>query len=160
VVRRILPKAVWGIHVHNDSGCAVANTLAAVEGGVTLVQGTMNGIGERCGNADLTAIIPDLQLKMGLKVITDAQMRSLTEVAREILEISNLVPNDRAPYIGNSAFAHKGGIHVSAVARHSATYEHIEPETVGNQRRILVSELSGKSNVVLKGRELRTDFSK
>ncbi len=160
VVKRVLPKASWGIHVHNDSACAVANTLASVEGGVTLVQGTMNGIGERCGNADLTAIIPDLQLKMGHPVLSEAQLKSLTEVARQILEISNLVPNDRAPYIGNSAFAHKGGIHVSAVSRHAATYEHVEPSVVGNKRRILVSELAGKSNVVLKGQELKMNLSK
>src|SRR4029077_6829628 len=94
VVKRILPKAVWGIHVHNDSGCAVANTLAAVEAGATLVQGTMNGIGERCGNADLTQIIPNLQLKLGLRVLSDAQLRSLTETSRAISEIANLVPND------------------------------------------------------------------
>lgn len=160
VVKKVLPKAVWGIHVHNDSGCAVANTLASVEGGATLVQGTMNGIGERCGNADLSAIIPNLQLKMGFRCLSDAQIRSLTEVSRSIQEISNLVPNDRAPYVGNSAFAHKGGIHVSAVSRHAATYEHIDPVVVGNQRRVLVSELSGKSNVLLKGKELNIDFSK
>ncbi len=121
-VRRVLPKAVLGIHVHNDSGCGVANTLAAVQAGCTLVQGTLNGIGERCGNADLSVIIPDLQLKMGLRCLTDEQLRSLTEVSREISEIANLVPNDRQPYVGNSAFAHKGGIHVSAVSRHAATY--------------------------------------
>ena len=160
VVKKVLPKAKWGIHAHNDSGCAIANTIASVESGVTLVQGTMNGIGERCGNADLSVVIPNLQLKMGHKVITDDQMKSLTEVSRAVCEMANLVPNDRQPYVGNSAFAHKGGVHVSAVARHAATYEHIEPGTVGNKRRVLVSELSGKSNVVLKAQELRTDFSK
>jgi 2-isopropylmalate synthase len=160
IVRRVLPKAVWGIHVHNDSGCAVANTVAAVEAGATLVQGTFNGIGERCGNADLSVIIPNLQLKMGLKVLTDAQLRSMTETSRMICEITNLVPNDRQPYVGNSAFAHKGGIHVSAVSRHAATYEHIDPAAVGNQRRILLSELSGKSNLLLKSKEFRVDFGK
>ncbi|OGR90560.1 MAG: citramalate synthase [Elusimicrobia bacterium RIFCSPLOWO2_01_FULL_59_12] len=160
VVRRVLPKAAWGIHVHNDSGCAVANTLAAVEAGATLVQGTMNGIGERCGNADLSVIIPNIQLKLGKRVLNDAQLRSLTEVSRSISEITNLVPNDRQPYVGNSAFAHKGGIHVSAVSRHAPTYEHIDPVTVGNQRRVLVSELSGKSNVILKAKEHTLDFVK
>jgi 2-isopropylmalate synthase len=160
VVKRVLPKAKWGIHAHNDSGCAIANTIASVEGGVTLIQGTMNGIGERTGNADLTAVIPNLQLKMGHKVITDVQLHSLTEVARTICEVTNMVPLDRQPYVGNSAFAHKGGVHVSAVARHAATYEHIDPSIVGNRRRVLISELSGKSNVVLKSKDLRTDFSK
>ena len=160
VVKRVLPKAVWGIHTHNDSGCAVGNALAAVEGGVTLVQGTFNGLGERCGNADLSVIIPDLQLKMGHKVLSEAQLRSLTEIAHSISEIANQVPNDRQPYVGNSAFAHKGGIHVSAVSRHAATYEHIDPSIVGNQRRVLVGELSGKSNVLLKAKELKIDFAK
>lgn len=160
VVRRILPQAVLGIHVHNDSGCGVANTLTAVQAGCTLVQGTMNGIGERCGNADLSVIIPNLQLKMGYPCLTDAQLRSLTEISRYISEVANLVPNDRQPYVGNSAFAHKGGVHVSAVSRHAATYEHIPPTLVGNQRRILVSELSGKSNVFLKGKELQRNFVK
>lgn len=159
-VQRVLPSIPLGIHVHNDSGCAVANTLAAVKAGITLVQGTMNGIGERCGNADLSVIIPNLQLKMGLRCLTDAQLKSLTDTSRYISEIANLVPNDRQPYVGNSAFAHKGGIHVSAVSRHAATYEHIEPTIVGNQRRILVSELSGKSNVLLKAQSLNVDFSK
>jgi 2-isopropylmalate synthase len=159
-VRRALPGAILGIHAHNDSGCGVANTLAAVEAGCTLIQGTINGIGERCGNADLTVIIPNLQLKMGYKVISDEQLRWLTEIARSVSEIANLVPNDRQPYVGNSAFAHKGGIHVSAVSRHSATYEHVNPDVVGNQRRIIVSELSGKSSVLLKSNELRLDFSK
>lgn len=149
-VRRGFPQVELGIHVHNDSGCAVANTLTAVEHGVTLVQGVVNGFGERCGNADLTAIIPDLQLKMGYPVVTEDQLRSLTEVSHAVSEIANIVPNDRAPYVGHSAFAHKGGIHVSAVARRAATYEHIDPARVGNERRILVSELSGKSNLLMK----------
>lgn len=160
VVRRWLPEAVLGIHAHNDSGCAVANTLAAVTQGCTLVQGTINGIGERCGNADLCVIIPDLQLKMGLPVLMREQLRSLAEVAHAISEIANLIPNDRQPYVGHSAFAHKGGVHVSAVARDAATYEHIDPTAVGNQRRVLVSELSGKSNILMKAKELKLDFSK
>lgn len=158
-VKRSYPHEVLGIHAHNDSGCGVANTIAAVEAGCTLVQGTINGIGERCGNADLSVIIPNLQLKMNQRVVTEQQLQSITEIARSIAEIANLVPNDRQPYVGNSAFAHKGGIHVSAVSRNTATYEHVNPEIVGNQRRILVSELSGKSNVLLKGKELAMEFA-
>jgi 2-isopropylmalate synthase len=153
-VRHALPKASFGIHTHNDSGCAVANALAAIEAGCTLVQGVVNGFGERCGNADLTTIIANLKLKMNYNVVTDAQLRSLTEVSRVIAEIANMVPNDKQPYVGNSAFAHKGGVHVSAVSRHAATYEHIDPALVGNERRILVSELSGKSNVLMKSKVL------
>jgi 2-isopropylmalate synthase len=156
-VRRALPDAALGIHTHNDSGCAVANALAAVEAGVTLVQGVVNGFGERCGNADLIVLIADLQLKMGHKILTETQLRSLTEVSRAISEIANIVPSNRQPYVGQSAFAHKGGVHVSAVARHSSTYEHIDPAVVGNERRILVSELSGKSNVLMKHQELQID---
>ena len=153
-VRRALPHAELGIHTHNDSGCAVANALAAIEAGCMLVQGVVNGFGERCGNADITTIIANLKLKMNYPVITDEQLRSLTEVSHAIAEIANVVPDDRQPYVGNSAFAHKGGVHVSAVARHAATYEHIDPAIVGNKRRILVSELSGKSNVLMKSSAL------
>ncbi len=149
-VQRALPQAELGIHTHNDSGCAVANALAAVEAGCTLVQGVVNGFGERCGNADLTTIIANLKLKMNYNVVSDEQLRSLTEASRVISEIANMVPNDRQPYVGHSAFAHKGGVHVSAVSRHAATYEHIDPMRVGNTRRILVSELSGKSNLLMK----------
>ncbi len=149
-VQRALPGVELGIHTHNDSGCAVANAIAAVEAGCTLVQGVINGFGERCGNADLTTIIANLKLKMNYNVVSDAQLRSLTEVSLAIAEIANMVPNDKQPYVGKSAFAHKGGVHVSAVARHGSTYEHIEPEKVGNARRILVSELSGKSNLLMK----------
>jgi 2-isopropylmalate synthase len=153
-VRRAFPRAKLGIHTHNDSGCAVANALAAVEAGCTLVQGVINGFGERCGNADLTTLIANLKLKLNYNVVSDEQLRALTEVSHAIAEIANVVPNDRQPYVGNSAFAHKAGIHVSAVSRHAATYEHINPAQVGNQRRILVSELSGKSNVLMKMRAL------
>ena len=153
-VQRVLPRAELGIHAHNDSGCAVANSVAAVEAGCTLVQGVVNGFGERCGNADLTTMIANLKLKMNYDVVTDQQLKSLTEISRVIAEIANMVPNDKQPYVGNSAFAHKGGVHVSAVARHAATYEHIDPAIVGNQRRILVSELSGKSNVLMKSKAL------
>ncbi len=159
-VAREIPNVPLGIHAHNDSGCAIANTVAAVEAGVTLVQGVMNGFGERTGNADLAVVIPDLQLKMGHRVVTDEQLRSITKVSMTVSEIANMVPNDRQPYVGKSAFAHKGGVHVSAVARHAGTYEHIDPTLVGNQRRILVSELSGKSNLLIKSQEFLSDFTK
>lgn len=160
VVRTHFPKTALGIHAHNDTGCAVANSLAAVEAGATLVQGVMNGFGERCGNADLAIVAADLQLKMGYKIFTEEQLRSLTKMTLAISEIANMVPNDRQPYVGKSAFAHKGGVHVSAVSRHAATYEHIDPAIVGNQRRILISELSGKSNLLLKNKEYLSEFTK
>ncbi len=156
-VQRAVPQAQLGIHTHNDSGCAVANALAAVEAGCTLVQGVVNGFGERCGNADITTIIANLKLKMNYNVVSDDQLRKLTEISHVISEIANVVPDDRQPYVGNSAFAHKGGVHVSAVSRHAETYEHVHPEVVGNQRRILVSELSGKSNVHMKSVELQNN---
>ncbi len=159
-VRRSLPNATFGIHTHNDTDCAVANAVTAVEEGVTLVQGTINGYGERCGNANLVSIIANLKIKLGIDCVSDQAFRSLTEVSRYVSEIANIVPNDHQPYVGFSAFAHKGGVHVSAMARHTKTYEHIDPAMVGNQRRILISELSGQSNVLLKARELKIDFSK
>lgn len=158
--RQTLPKASFGIHTHNDSECAVANTLAAVEEGCALVQGTINGYGERCGNANLLSIIANLKLKLGFECVTDQQLRSLTEVSRYVSEIANIVPNDHQPYVGLAAFAHKGGAHVSAMARHTKTYEHIDPTIVGNQRRILISELSGQSTILLKAHELNLDFSR
>lgn len=158
-VRRQLPGVSLGIHVHNDSNCAVANSLTAVQEGVDLVQGTLNGYGERCGNANLGSIIANLKLKMGINCIRDEQMQSLSEASRYIDELANVVPQDSMPYVGNSAFAHKGGVHASAVER-SASYEHIDPALVGNRRRILISELSGKANVVAKAAELKLDFEK
>ncbi len=143
-----------GIHCHNDGGLAVANSLIAVEHGATMVQGTINGLGERCGNADLCAIIPGLQIKMGIQVLSAAQLKQLTEVSRYISELGNIPHNEQLPYVGNSAFAHKGGIHVSAVQKDTRTYEHIEPERVGNHRRVLVSELAGKSNILYKMKEM------
>jgi 2-isopropylmalate synthase len=146
-------KAPLGIHVHNDAECAVANSLAAVAEGVGQVQGTMNGFGERCGNANLVSIIPSLVLKMGIECIPDAHLRELRDVSRFVSELANRKPWDAQPYVGDSAFAHKGGMHVSAVLKHPETYEHIDPELVGNHRRVLVSELAGKSNIVWKARE-------
>lgn len=150
VLRLRLPDAVLGIHVHNDGGLAVANTLAAVLAGAVQVQGTVNGVGERCGNADLVAVIANLELKLGRPCLPDGHLRRLTEISRTVWERINLVPLPHQPFSGRAAFAHKGGIHVSAVQRNSATYEHIAPEVVGNERRILISELSGRSNVQVK----------
>ena len=141
-----------GIHTHDDSGLGVANALAAVEEGCVHVQGTINGYGERCGNANLCTIIADLELKMGTRALPRGRVAELTEVSRYVSEMANLHHPDRAPFVGRSAFAHKGGIHVSAVLKHPRTYEHVEPETVGNERRVLVSDLSGQSNVIAKAR--------
>ena len=158
-VRRHFPGVSLGVHVHNDSHCAVANSLTAVQEGVELVQGTLNGYGERCGNANLASIIANLKVKMGIDCVSDEQLRTLTESSRYLDELANVVPRDSMPYVGNSAFAHKGGVHVSAVAR-KASYEHIDPAIVGNKRRILISELSGRSNVLAKAAELRLNFEK
>jgi 2-isopropylmalate synthase len=147
-----------GIHAHDDGGCAVANTLAAVRAGARHVQGTINGLGERCGNADLCAVIPDLQLKMGVDCVADDQLAALADLSRFTNEVANLDPDDGAPYVGRSAFTHKGGIHVSAVMKEPSTYEHVAPEAVGNRRRALVSDLSGKSNIRYKAEELGIDL--
>ncbi len=144
---------VIGIHTHNDSELAVANSIVAVELGATHVQGTINGYGERCGNANLCSIIPVLELKLGHTTIGREQLEHLTSAANFVSEMANLsLPNDRA-FVGRSAFAHKGGIHVSAVLKEASTYEHIEPELVGNQRRVLISDLSGRSNIFFKLKE-------
>jgi 2-isopropylmalate synthase len=149
-----------GIHTHNDSGMAVANTIAAVEAGCSIVQGTINGYGERCGNADLCVIIPNLQLKMGFRCISDTNLRELTEVSHYVSEISNMKQQDNQPFVGRSAFAHKGGVHINAVMKNPKTYEHIKPEIIGNHRRILISELSGKTSIILKAKEMEFDLSK
>jgi 2-isopropylmalate synthase len=160
IIREIKDKVTTplGIHAHNDTDVAVANSLAAVEEGASHVQGTINGYGERCGNANLSSIIPNLKTKYGRDFITDNQLFKLTEVSRYVSEVANLNPPTHSPYVGDSAFAHKGGIHVSAILREPETYEHIKPEIVGNQRRVLVSELSGKSNLVYKAEELGIDL--
>jgi 2-isopropylmalate synthase len=136
-----------GIHVHDDAGCGVANSLAAVREGARLVQGTVNGYGERCGNANLTTILPALQLKMGHRVVSDEQLGSLAETAHFVDELCNVTPNPDAPYVGRNAFAHKGGMHVAGVAADARTFEHIDPAAVGNQRNVLPSELSGKATI-------------
>jgi len=143
-----------GIHTHNDSELAVANTLAAVQRGATHVQGTINGYGERCGNANLVSIIPTLQLKMGYDVLPPGCLETLTDLAHFVGETANMALHNGAAYVGRSAFAHKGGVHVSAMRKVAASYQHIAPEVVGNQQRVLVSELSGRGNVLSKAEEI------
>ena len=155
-----LSPAKIGIHTHNDSGTAVANALAAVMEGAVMVQGTINGYGERCGNANLCSLIPNLQLKLGYDCIQPAQLAKLSESSRFISEVVNLAPDDHAPFVGLSAFAHKGGIHVSAVERNPLTYEHIPPEAVGNRRRIVISDQAGLSNVLAKARSFGIELDK
>jgi 2-isopropylmalate synthase len=149
-----------GIHTHNDSGVAVANAMAAVQEGVKMVQGTINGYGERCGNANLCSLIPNFQLKLGYDCIQDEQLKKLTQVSRSISEIVNLAPDDHAPFVGLSAFAHKGGIHVSAVEKNPLTYEHLEPEKIGNCRRIVISDQAGLSNVLAKARSFGIELDR
>ena len=146
-----------GIHAHNDSEVAVANSLRAVEAGAQQVQGTINGIGERCGNTNLISIIPNLKIKMGLDCVSNEQLEKLKDVSAFVDELANKAHWDQQPFVGKSAFAHKGGIHVSAVRKNSETYEHIKPEIVGNSQRILISDLSGKSNVLHKAKEFGID---
>ncbi|WP_099237844.1 citramalate synthase [Synechococcus sp. BDU 130192] len=153
-IQRAFPdlKIPLGIHTHNDSGMAVANAVMAVQAGATMVQGTINGYGERCGNANLCTLIPTLQLKLNQPCLAPEKLQQLTSTSRLISEIVNLAPDDHAPYVGRSAFAHKGGIHVSAVQKNALTYEHIDPQTVGNERRIVVSEQAGLSNILAKAK--------
>ncbi|MCS6970952.1 MAG: citramalate synthase [Planctomycetota bacterium] len=149
-VRARFPEAWLGIHVHNDGGLAVANTLAAVAAGCRQVQGTINGIGERCGNVDLCPVIANLELKLGRRCLPEGRLSRLTEASRAVWERVNFVAPPNQPFVGRAAFAHKGGVHVSAVQRNTATYEHVPPESVGNERRILISELAGRSNIQAK----------
>jgi len=149
-----------GIHTHNDSGLAIANSIAAVQAGCIQVHGTFNGYGERCGNADLSTIIGILKLKLGINCISNRKLKELTEVSRFIAEVSNMKQQDNQPFIGSSAFAHKGGVHINAVMKNPKTYEHIDPVLVGNHRRILVSELAGRTPILLKARELELPLDK
>ncbi|MEI6127272.1 MAG: citramalate synthase [Pseudomonadota bacterium] len=151
--------APLGIHTHNDSDLAVANTLVAVSCGCTQVQGTINGYGERCGNANLCSIIPNLRIKMGIPCVTDEQLKKVSGVSRFVYELSNLPPDKHQPFTGSSAFAHKAGVHVSAVKKRSDTYEHIAPELVGNTQRILVSDQAGKANILQKAKEFNLDIA-
>jgi 2-isopropylmalate synthase len=152
-VKEIVPVPV-GIHAHNDSDLAVANSIEAVRAGATQVQGTMNGIGERCGNANLVSIVPNLMLKLGSEFSHVCDLKQLTSMSKYVFEILNLPPETKAPFVGKSAFAHKGGIHVSAVMKESSLYEHIDPALVGNRQRVLISELAGQSNIRYKAQEL------
>lgn len=147
-----------GIHLHNDAGLAVANSLHAVEAGVWQVQGCVNGYGERCGNADILTILANLKVKMGLNVVEDEQLARLTEVANYVSELANMVPNPQAPYVGASAFAHKAGYHVAGIMKDERAYQHIDPALVGNSSRVLVSELSGQRNLIMKLQEMGIDF--
>jgi 2-isopropylmalate synthase len=152
--------APLGIHAHNDGEVAVANSLVAVQAGVVQVQGTINGYGERCGNANLCSVIPALKLKMGISCLDDEQLAKLTEVSRYVSELANLPPVTRQPYVGSSAFAHKAGLHVSGLAKWEESYQHIDPELVGNRSGVLVSELSGVSSIIYKAKERGLDLTR
>jgi 2-isopropylmalate synthase len=143
-----------GIHAHDDTGCAVANSLAAVRGGARQIQGTVNGYGERCGNANLTIILPNLELKMALEAVGSARLAELVHLSNFVSELANVAPDHHMAYVGKSAFAHKGGVHVAAMRRAVTSYQHVEPELVGNKMRVVVSELSGRANVLSKAEEL------
>ena len=149
-----------GIHCHNDAGLAIANSLAAIEAGVSIVQGTINGYGERCGNADLIPIIANLKTKMGINCVSDLQLKQLTRLSHFVSEISNMRSKNEQPFVGDSAFAHKGGMHINAIMKNPLTYEHIDPSLVGNHRRILVSELGGKTGILLRAKALNYDLTK
>ncbi len=153
-------KVELGIHSHDDMGMAVANSIMAVEAGASQIQGTFIGIGERCGNANLSTIIPTLKLKLGYKVLNDNELVNLTKTSRYIAEICNITLSDEDPFVGNSAFAHKGGMHIDAVTKSPKSYEHIEPELVGNKRRFLVSEVSGKSTILQEIQKIFPNISK
>ncbi|ABZ84091.1 2-isopropylmalate synthase/homocitrate synthase family protein, putative [Heliomicrobium modesticaldum Ice1] len=153
-------RAPVGVHVHNDGDLAVANSIMGVMAGARQVQGTMNGYGERCGNVNLCSVIPNLQLKMKMECLPEGKLQTLTDAAHFVGEIANMPLRNDMPFVGHSAFAHKGGIHVSALMKDPGTYEHIQPEAVGNHRRVLVSELSGMSNVIYKAKELGLDVNR
>ncbi|MBC7333285.1 MAG: citramalate synthase [Actinobacteria bacterium] len=147
-----------GVHFHNDSGCAVANSIISVEKGVAMVQGTINGYGERCGNADLCQIIPNLEIKLKKECIGKENLRHLTSLSRFVSEVANQVTNPHQPFVGHSAFAHKGGMHVSGVSKVTRAFEHIDPKEVGNTRKILISELSGKKSIIVKSKDFGIDL--
>ena len=148
------PSVRVGIHLHDDSGCGVANSVAAIHAGAVHVQGTINGYGERCGNANLCVVIPNIELKLKLRALPEGHLPRLHEVARFVAEVANFAPNDQMAYVGESAFAHKAGVHVSAMQRHPDAYQHIDPKLVGNEMRVVVSELSGRANIVEKAAQL------
>jgi len=162
VIAEVRPriKVPLGIHCHNDADLAVANSLAALEAGCDIVQGTINGYGERCGNADLIPIIANIKLKLGIDCISDNKLKELTAVSHFVSEVSNMKQRNDQPYTGSSSFAHKGGVHINAVMKNPKTYEHIDPALVGNHRRILVSELAGKTGILIRAKDLEFDLSK
>ncbi|MBN2097754.1 MAG: citramalate synthase [Candidatus Omnitrophica bacterium] len=162
IIKKLGPrlKPPLGIHVHNDSGMAIANTIAAVEQGCTHIQGTINGYGERCGNADLIVCIANLKLKLGRDCISDVKLKKLKEVSHFVSELSNMRHQNNQPFVGESAFAHKGGVHINAMVKHPLTYEHTLPGAVGNKRRFLISELSGRTAILLKAKELELGLKK
>jgi len=149
-----------GMHAHNDAGMGVANSIIAARVGVDHIQGTINGYGERCGNADICLVIPNLKFKLGIDCIPQEKLKSLTHISHLVNELANLSPDDHQPYVGKSAFAHKGGLHVSAISRDKKTYEHIDPALVGNKRRVLISELAGRSNILYKLKEKELELKK
>jgi 2-isopropylmalate synthase len=157
-VAAAIPDARIGIHTHNDAECAVANSLVAVEQGATMVQGTVNGYGERCGNANLVSIIPTLALKMGHEVLDPQRLRALTALSHFVAETANLPPDSWAPYVGHNAFAHKGGMHVAGMLADPRTFEHIDPDLVGNGRIMVVSELSGRGTILTRARDMGVDL--
>lgn len=155
IVREVKPalKHPFGIHTHNDSECAVVNSLTAIREGAIQVQGTINGVGERCGNANLVSIMADLELKMGYQCLPEGKLGSLYELSHFVAEVANLTPDEHLPFVGKSAFAHKGGVHVAAMRRSPQSYQHIEPEKIGNKMRVVVSDLSGRGNLLSKAEE-------
>ncbi|MDP2940820.1 MAG: citramalate synthase [Candidatus Omnitrophota bacterium] len=162
IIAEISPRvnADLGIHCHNDAGMAVANSIAAIEGGCSIVQGTINGYGERCGNADLIPIIANLKLKLGINCISSQNLKELVHVSRFISEISNMRVRNDQPFVGDSSFAHKGGMHINAIMKNPLSYEHIDPRLVGNRRRVLISELGGKTGIMLRAKALELDLNK
>ena len=156
----LAPGVDLGIHCHNDAGVAVANSLAAVEAGANIIQGTINGYGERCGNADLIPIIANLKIKLKIDCISDSNLKQLTHLSHFVSEISNMRAKSEQPFVGDSAFAHKGGMHINAIMKNPLTYEHVDPLLLGNHRRILVSELGGKTGILLRAKDLSYDLSK
>jgi 2-isopropylmalate synthase len=158
VVGHFKSDAAVSVHLHDDAGCGVANALAGVRGGATQVQGTINGYGERTGNCNLTTIIPNLELKMGIRALPEGRLERLTPVSHHIAELVNIAPHPQAPYVGSSAFAHKAGLHVSAIVRRPDAYEHVAPDSVGNGTRFVVSELAGKSTLEMKAKEIGLDL--
>ncbi|MDB6116056.1 MAG: leuA 1 [Lacunisphaera sp.] len=153
VIAKLGSQVRIGVHLHDDTGCAVANSLAAIRVGARHVQGTINGYGERCGNANLCIVIPNIELKLKMRALPGGSLARLHEAARFVAEVTNFAPNDQMPYVGSSAFAHKAGVHVSAMQRHPDAYQHIDPKVVGNATRVVISELSGRANVVSKAGE-------